>query len=73
MPAAQMPHIGKRRQRLCLEVDQPLGMLEQHCAGVGEHSPSARSIEKRLSDFIFESANDLTDCRLGAIERFRGV
>ena len=69
LPAAQVPHVVERRQRLILEVHQPLGVLQQHLAGVGQHPTPARPIEERLADLIFETLDDLADGGLCPVER----
>ena len=71
LPAAQVPHVVERRQRLTLEVHQPLGVLEQHLPGIGEHAAPARPIEERLADLVLEPLDDLADGRLGPVERLR--
>ena len=65
---AQVPHIVHGRQRLFLQVEQSLGMLQQHLAGVGQHAAPAGTVEERLPDLVLEPLNDLADRRLRAVQ-----
>ena len=73
LPAAQVAHVLQRRQRLLFEGHEPLGVLEQDLAGVGQNAAAAGPIEQRLPNLVFQPADDLADSRLRPIQRLGGL
>ena len=70
--AAQVAQLAHRRFGFLGQPHQPLPVVLQHLAGVGQRAGLRRSIEELLAQVDFEAANGLADGRLGAVDLGRG-
>ena len=72
-PAAQVPQFAHGLLRFVRETHQPLRIIAQHAAGLGQRSLLGRSIEQALAELVLETADGLADSWLGTMQLGRGA
>ena len=66
-PAAQIAQLAHRRLGFLGQPHQPLPVVLQHPAGVGERAALRRSVEQLLAELVLETPHRLADGRLRAV------
>ena len=67
-PAPQVAELTDRLLGLLRQAHQPLGILAQHPAGLGQRPLLRRTIEEALTQLVLEPPNRLADRRLRAVQ-----
>ena len=71
--APQVAQLAHRRLGLLGEPHEPLPVVLQHAAGVGQRAALRRPVEQLLAEIVFEPPHGLADGRLGAVHLGRGA
>src|SRR5207244_2509101 len=66
----QIAQLANRAVSVLPEVQHLLRKVEQHAPGGRQRAVLRRAVEKRLTEFIFQAPDCLTDGRLSAVQRF---
>ena len=69
--AAQLLQLPHRGLRLAREADEPLRVVLQQLARLGQRAVARRPIEEPLAELVLEPANGLADGRLRAVKLAR--
>ena len=71
--APQVAQLAHRRLGFFGQPHQPLAVVLQHPAGVGQRAALRRAVEQLLAEVVFEAPHRLADGRLGAVDLGRGA
>ena len=67
-PALQIAQVADRRVGLLRQAHQPLRVVEEHAAGLGELAVLRGAVEQALAEVVFEPPDGLADGRLGPVQ-----
>ncbi len=71
--AAQVAQVAHRGFGLLGQPQQPLGVVAQQAAGVGQRGVLGGAVEQPFADRVLEPAHRLADGRLRAVQLHRGA
>ena len=71
-PPPQVPQLAHRLLGLLRQPHQPLRILAEHAARLGQRALLGRAVEQPLAQLVLEAPDGLADRRLGAVQLGRG-